>query len=195
MVALRKMKNLGVTASALAVLVFSRGCSCRPSVLGPADKPDFASMSWRKVEGIYWVRTGATRKTFRRFAIDDRESVDALRRALNCEEVSGLMTGTGRQLVITMDDGEVWQGSVVFENRIHLGLRRDNWYSYCLDLADSGFHARLRTACLEHEKGITPSATLDHIILRGNLDINCYKIIGNAQSVGADGGAEAVTAN
>jgi len=190
MTALREMRSVGVAASALAALVFSRGCSCPLSVLGPTDKPDFAGMPWRKIEGLYWVRTGADRKTFRRFTIVDKGSVDALRRALNCKEVTGLMTGAGRQLVITMDDGEVWQGDVVFENRIHLCLRRDNWYSYSLELADSAFHSRLRAACLEHEKAITPNATLDHIILRGNLDINCYKTIDSAPSVTADGGSE-----
>ena len=175
----------------LGFLTSCRGCVGKiVPVLGPTDKPDFGSMKWKKLRMCYWVLVSKNRRKLRMFRINDPIEADKIRQVMGCRDVRGHSTGAGPQMTITMADGEVWQGSIVFEDRVKLCLQRNPWYSYHIDLADTAFYDRLVDACLAHEKTITPTAIREHIIVRSNLTDDSYKIIGEPEA--ATSSSEAV---
>ena len=168
----------GGIVSILAVAVLASCTRYSPlGLLGPTDKPDFAGMVWKKMVIIYYVRATPERHKMRRFKIDDLEVLDELRQSLKCKKISGDSTGCQDQVRITMADGAVWQGSFTFEDRFGLGLQSDLWRSYCLDLANTEFFYKMLDICLAYEKTITPTATREHIMLRGNLADSCFEVL------------------
>jgi len=157
----------------LVALVLHRSAT---SILGPSDTPDFSNMQWEKMTVVYLVRVAENRTQRRKFELP-REDVEKARSALNVQSVEGLSIGADDDLRITMANGDVWAGGVVFEDRIHLCLERDNYYSYKVELSDSRFYNTLREMCLAHERRTTPGAGINHIILRTNLDLHSYDIL------------------
>ena len=118
---------------AVGLLPSCRGCVSKVvPVLGPTDKPDFGSMKWKKLRMCYWVRVSKNRRRrkLRMFRINDPIEADKIRQVMGCRDVRGHSSGASPQMTITMADGEVWQGSIVFEDRVKLCLQRNLWYSY-----------------------------------------------------------------
>ena len=106
---------------------------------------------------------------------------------MNCEKVTGLMSGAWEQFAITMEDGTVWQGHTVFKDRISLCLQHDKWYSYSLDLGDTAFFSLLEAECLKHQQSLTPGATIEHIQVNiGTRSLDSYRVLDSTQSASAD---------
>lgn len=160
-------------ALALLALMLWRSAT---SILGPSDKPDFRNMQWEKMTVVYWVRVRKDKEHRRRFELS-RDDVDRARTALNIRSVRGHSLGAGDDLRITMANGDVWTGHVTFEDTIGLCLERDRYYSYVLELYGHAFYDALRDMCLAHERLTTPTAGINHIILRTNLARENYDIL------------------
>ena len=141
-------------AVALLALMLHRSAT---SILGPSDKPDFKNMRWEWMTVVYHVRVAETKTQRRKIELSSKDA-DKARKALNVLSVEGLSIGANDDLRIAMANGDVWVGVVVFEDRIHLCLERDNYYCYKVELSDYRFYDMLREMCLANERRTTPAA-------------------------------------
>jgi len=158
------------------------GCSgCNPtSILGPTDKPDFKKMKWAQIEIVYQVlveKHDRKYRKFRRFTISDSTIIQELHNKLAIQKVGPNNLGAGDQLKITMSDGKIWTGDIVFENRLDLCKKEDNYYSYILTLSTVDFYNYLRELCLKNEQKTMSEANIKNIILQSNLSDSAYQVL------------------
>lgn len=148
---------------------------CNPFViLGPSDKPDIKAIPWSSLELTYWIKVSETEKKKRKITITDRFLLQELSSKLSVKEIRGISIPYGGQFVLKMQNGMVWDGIIVFENRIGICKASDNYYSYTVELNDYAFWKMLNQICLSHERETSSHATERNIILRQNLSLSAY---------------------
>ncbi len=141
---------------------------CNPtSILGPKDKPNFKAMQWQEMKVSYWVSRGkgpSHLRWHRNLTISNAEALLKLRDLLSVSETGPNSLGAGKDIIITMADGKVWQGDFsAYGTRFDLCKSEANYYSYILKLSDNKLYKRIKQLCLEHEKRNNPSATIEDI--------------------------------
>jgi hypothetical protein len=151
--------------------------SCGLSVLGPMDKPKLVSEKWNQIDVTYWVFTvHGNQEVERKFTISDPSTITRLKSELHFQRTKGLSIGTGNQLAFKGMNGDIWHGSIVFEDTLHLSLSEDAWRSYVFTLKDSSFYSDLRAICVTNERKYHPKANSEHIKLRSNLEFDYPKL-------------------
>jgi len=154
----------------LLMLMFVLLCaSCGPiHLLGPTDNPNFRKKDWEEMSITYWVNT-RTNRIEQKFTVTNAMIIAEVKSRLNIKKVSGLSIGAGNQLMLRERGGEMWQGSVVFEDCVYICKSSDRWYSYRVDLADCLLFNTLVNLCVTNELKFHKRVTPDCIILRSNL--------------------------
>jgi hypothetical protein len=137
-------------------------------ILGPWSKPDFKDKKWVSVKVVYWVHKEGEvnyRKNKRVFEITNKDTLENLSKAMQIKNIKSSSLGANDQIIISMADGEKWQGSFVFKDRISLCLQSDKYYSYYFNLSNNSFFNKLLTITLANEQNINPEAIKKDIIL------------------------------
>ena len=163
-----------ITAMLMAAF-FCTSCGVM-DILGPRDKPDFQNKDWTAITIMYWVNTTTTNKLARAFTVTDASTINGLKTKMNIKGIHGLSVGTRDELQFQDRNGDIWQGSVVFENRIHLSKKSDNWYSYAIDFTDYNLFNAMLALCVQNERTFHPNAKPENIILRRNI-IREYPVV------------------
>lgn len=136
-----------------------------------SDKPDFNEMNWTEIRVRYWVKKATEvnyRKNKRFFLIQDKKVIEQLKNKMDIKNIKTSSLGADDQIVITIENGNKWQGSLIFEDRISLSLQSRMSDSYYVYLHSYNFYRELLDLAFLNEQQIDPNIQKREIILRRN---------------------------